>query len=841
MKKNKFLLPVTGCLILFAILAFAYFTPLLSGKYISQPDIIHYKGGAHELEDYRNTYHTDTYWTNSMFGGMPTYQMGAAYPSDIIKNIDRLLRFMPVPASYIFLLLGGFFLLGMVWLKDWKYALLGSVMFAFSTYFFIIISAGHNAKVHTIAYFAPFVAGVYLLYHRKYVWGFILSTLFLSLQVAANHVQMTYYLFLALGIFGLIELIHAVKSKQIKSFAISTGLFFISILLAVGMNASRLMATYEYSQETTRGKSELTTINKEDKAKNGLEADYITQWSYGKLETINLLIPNFMGGGNNERDFKATHIESAMQGGAIKSENEYKNFQKAFSGSYWGEQPGTNGPAYEGAVVVFLAILALFFYRGRNKWWLVGATLLSFILAWGKNLNPVTQLMIDYFPMYNKFRAVSSALVIAEFTIPLLALLGVYAFFKNEKLNVQYKKKVLFITSGVILGVLLIFYLFGLDMFSFHTENEGKYITNPDLLEAIRQDRFELFRSDTLRTFGLVLAVAAILFFANKKQFKSEYAVFAIAALALVDLWGVNKRYLNDSNFVDRQFYKNPFPIEVSETMRQQAQNDPTLEKIVQAVPVNNVLSTIEEKDNSHYRVFNLLLSPFNETNTSYFHQSVGGYHGAKLRRYQDIIDLYFLGNINTEILNLLNTKYIISSDSARIEVIPNPNNNGNAWFVNEVIFAKNPDEEIRALGKINSKRQAVVNAQFANDLKLQTVSDTLSNIQLTEYQPNKLTYEADNKSQTNKLAVFSEIYYPHGWTATVDGKNTEINKVDYLLRGLVIPAGQHTVVFTFDPLVIRTGQTIVIVTFALFVLLSAGLLFWKYRKKISGNLDRKK
>ncbi|MDR3271958.1 MAG: YfhO family protein [Flavobacteriaceae bacterium] len=829
MKKNKNLLPILGCLILFVILAFAYFTPLLSGKYISQPDIIHYKGGAHELVDYRSTYHTETYWTNSMFGGMPTYQMGAAFPSDIIKKIDSLLRFMPVPASYIFLLLGGFFLLGMVWLKNWKFALLGSVMFAFSTYFFIIISAGHNAKVHTIAYFAPFVAGVYLLYRRKYVWGFILSTLFLSLQIASNHVQMTYYLFLALGIFGLVELIHAVKSKEIKPFAISTGLFFISILLAVGMNASRLMATYEYSKETTRGKSELT-INKKDTKKNGLESDYITQWSYGKWETLNLFIPNFMGGGNNEKDFKTTHIESAVQNGTVKSEEEFNKFQEVFNGSYWGEQPGTVGPAYEGAVVVFLAILALFFYRGRYKWWLVGATLLSFMLAWGKNFNFVTQFMIDWFPMYNKFRAVSSVLVIAEFTLPLLALLGIYAYFKDEKLDSQYKRKVLLITSGVVLAILLIFYLFGLNLFTFHTETEEKYITNYDLLEAIRQDRFQLFRSDILRTFGFVLATGAILFFAEKKRFKSEYVIFAVAALVLVDLWGVNKRYLNDSNFVDSQFYKNPFPTEVSETMMQKAQTDPTLAKIVQAAPVNYVLNIIKEKDDSHYRVFNLLLSPFNETNTSYFHQSVGGYHAAKLRRYQDIIDRYFSKNFNSEILNLLNTKYIISNDSAGIQVIPNPDNNGNAWFVNDVVFAQNPDEEITQLGKIDNKRQAVVDVQSAHDLKVQPATDTISIIQLTEYSPDKLTYKANSKAE--KLAVFSEIYYPHGWTATIDGKNSQIFKVDYLLRGLVVPVGQHTIVFTFDPPVIRTGQTIVLITFAVFVLLSAGLLFWKYRKR---------
>ncbi len=827
MKKTKYLLPVIGCLVLFTIISFTYFTPLLSGKYISQPDIIHYKGGAHELEDYRNAHGEDTYWSNSMFGGMPTYQMGAAFHSDVIKSIDKVLRIFPTPASYIFLLLSGFFLLGMVWLKNWKYALLGSIMFAFSTYFFIIIGAGHNAKVHTIAYFAPFVAGVYLLYQRKYIWGFILSTLFLSLQIAANHPQMTYYLFLALGIFGLVELINAFKEKTFKSFAISTGLFVLSILLSAGMNSSRLLSTYEYSQETTRGKSELT-VNKYNKVSDqGLDTDYITHWSYGILETVNLFIPNFMGGGNNEKAFKPDHLQPALQQN-LKSEKEYAQFQKAFNGSYWGEQPGTAGPAYQGAVVIFLAILALFYYKGRYKWWLVAATILSFFLAWGKNFGIFTDFMINYFPLYAKFRAVSSALVIAEFTLPLLALLGIYSYFKDETLTLEYKKKVLFITSGITLGILLIFYLFGMSLFNFHTQLEGNSISG-EILEAIQKDRFDLFQSDVLRTFFFVLVTAILLFAAQIQSFKSEYAILAIAALCLIDLWIVDKRYLNDENFVDKQYYRNPFPTEVSETQIQKAENDPTLARIVNAVPVNQALEAIREKDKAHYRVFNLLLSPFNETNTSYFHQSIGGYHGAKLRRYQDVIDFYLSDSLNLPILDMLNTKYIISADST-IHVIPNPNNNGNAWFVNDLVFAKNADEEITRLGKINNKRQAIISSGYQKELNISASSDTLSSIELKQYEPNNLTYVSNSK--TEKLGVFSEIYYPHGWVATIDGKEAHIYRANYILRALKIPAGQHTINFTFDPPVIHKGKTITLISFGIFIILSAGLLFWDFRKK---------
>ncbi|MGM5630863.1 YfhO family protein [Apibacter raozihei] len=827
MKKNSYILPIIGCLVIFTIISFAYFTPLLSGKYISQPDIIHYKGGAHELEEYRKAHGEDTYWSNSMFGGMPTYQMGANYPADIIKSLDRLLRYFPTPANYLFLLLSGFFLLGMVWLKNWKYALLGSIMFAFSTYFFIIIGAGHNAKVHTVAYFAPFVAGVYLLYEKKYVWGFILTTLFLSLQIAANHPQMTYYLFMALAIFGIIQLIQTIQTKTFKSFGISTGLLLSAFIFSLGMNSSRLLSTYEYSKETTRGKSELT-INKDNTSNtnHGLDTDYITHWSYGILETVNLFIPNFMGGGNNEKSFKPEHLQPALQEN-IRSEQEYANFQKSFNGSYWGEQPGTVGPAYQGAVVIFLSVLALFFYRSKYKWWLLTATLLSFLLAWGKNFSVFTDFMIQYFPMYTKFRAVSSALVVAEFTIPLLALLGVYSYFKDEQFSAEYKKKYLLIISGIVLGILLIFYFFGFSLFKFHTNLEGETISSA-ILEAIRKDRYELFEADVLRTFIFVLLTSAFLYLSQIRQFKSEYVVFALAALSLIDLWGVNKRYLNDENFVDKQLYKNPFPTEITENQMQKAESDPALARIVNAVPVNQVLEAIKEKDQAHYRVYNLLLSPFNETNTSYFHQSIGGYHGAKLQRYQDIIDFYLSDSINLPILDMLNTKYIITADSV-IRPIPNPNNNGNAWFVKDVIFAKNADEEISMLGKIDNKKQAVINSKFQKDLSISPLKDTLSSIELIEYEPNHLTYSSNSKSE--QLAVFSEIYYPHGWNAYIDDKPTTIYQADYILRALKIPAGKHTINFKFEPSVIQKGKIITLLSFVLFIILSGGLLFWKYKK----------
>lgn len=827
MKKNSYFLPVVGCLLFFVILSFMYFSPLLSGKYISQPDIIHYKGGAHELEEYRSIHGEDTYWSNSMFGGMPTYQMGANYPSDIIKSIDRLLRTFPTPASYLFLLLSGFYLLGMVWLKNWKYALLGSIMFSFSTYFFIIIGAGHNAKIHTIAYFAPFIAGVYLLYEKKYVSGFILTTLFLSLQIAANHPQMTYYLFLALGIFGLIELIHSFKTKTLKSFGISSGFFLLAILLALGINSTRLLSTYEYSKETTRGKSELTISKNNVSSNQGLDTDYITHWSYGILETANLFVPNFMGGGNNEKGFKTSNLESSLREN-IRSQEEYTHFQRAFNGSYWGEQPGTVGPAYQGSVVIFLAFLALFYYKGRYKWWLVAATVLSFFLAWGKNFGIFTDFMIQYFPLYNKFRAVSSALVIAEFTIPLLALLGTYSYFMDESLTQVYKTKILYISSVFILVILLLLYVLGLQIFSFHTSLEGNAIKS-EILEAIRKDRFAFFQSDILRTFFFVLVCSVLLWAAQIKSFKSSYAVLAIAALSLVDLWGVDKRYLNDDNFVDKQFYKNPFPTQVTESQLEKAQTDPTLARIVNAAPINQALDIIKQNDHAHYRVFNLLLSPFNETNTSYFHQSIGGYHGAKLRRYQDLIDFYLSDSLNLPILDMLNTKYIITADSI-IRPIPNPNNNGNAWFVNEIVFANNADEELLALGKIDNKRKAVINSKYKKDLTIQSSSDSISSIELKEYLPNNLTYVSNSKEE--KLGVFSEIYYPHGWKASIDGKEVPIYRADYTLRALKIPAGKHTINFSFNPPVIQKGKYITLGTCLLFVIISTILLIYDYKKR---------
>jgi len=837
--KNKNTLYSLLSIGIFAIIALIYFSPTISGKRIIQHDITQFRGANEEVSKFKSETGELSYWTNSMFSGMPTFQSGAEYPNDFLRTIDtKIIRFLPSPADYVILLFAGFFFLIMVWLKNWKYALLGATMFAFSTYFFIIIGAGHNAKVHTIAYFAPLVAGIYLLYEKKYIWGFITTTLFLGLQLAANHPQMTYYLFLAMISFGVIKLIAVIKNKEFKDLGIATSLLVLATILALGMNSSRYLATYQYTKETTRGKSDLTIqLNKEGKVvkkentakKKGLDPDYITNWSYGKLETLNLFIPNFMGGGNNEKAFEPKNFQEEIQymgeNGMIKSEEQYQKLVSAFAGSYWGEQPGTSGPAYQGAIIIFLAILGLFFYQEKYKWWLISATILSIILAWGKNFSILTDFMIDYFPLYNKFRAVSSILVIAEFTLPLLAVLGLYSFFKNENLTADYKKKILFLVGGVTLLFLLILYFFGGNILDFHNEKEGA-IMSDNLLEALKKDRISLFKSDVLRTLFFVLITLVLLISFQFKKIKTEYViVFALTILCLLDLWTVNKRYLNDENFVAAKIAKNPFLLSPIENTDGSA----VLQQLSNQAPINKALYDLQQHDKTQYRVFNTLMG-IDENTTGYFHQNIGGYHAAKLSRYQDILDFYIAGRPNIEVLNMLNTKYIILADSTKIDAQINPYNNGNAWYVQKIQFTKNPNDEIVALGKIDSKKTAIVDEKDKKYTeKLALGIDSSAFIKLENYRPNQLRYSAETKE--NQFAVFSEIYYPYGWNAFIDGEKAEYIRCNYTLRGLVIPKGKHTIEFKFEPTVVATGGTISLISFIAFLMISIGALLFYFKK----------
>lgn len=837
---NKNLLFGGIALIIFVLIALIYNSPVIGGNdALSQPDIINYKGSSQEMQEFRSATGEETYWSNAMFGGMPTYQTGAQYSHHFIKKIDEVLRFLPRPADYMFLMFAGFFFLGMVLFKNWKYAFLGACLFAMGTYFFQLYEAGHNSKVHAIAYFAPLTAGVILLYRKKYILGFLVTSFFMGLELVANHPQMTYYLGLALGIYVLIELIEKIKAKDLKSFIISSALALFAVLLGIGMNATSILSTYEYGQYSTRGKNDVTIF--EGSNHNGLDKDYITQWSYGKLETLNLFIPNLMGGGSIAEPDTKLNLQKSIEQNA-QSQEEYQYYMQVVNmiPTYWGAQPFTSGPAYQGAVVILLFILGFFFVKGKYKVWLVSATALSILLAWGKNMMWFTDLFIDYVPLYDKFRAVSSILVIAEFTMPLLAILAVYKFFTDEKLSQDFKKKILMYAGGGVVAFLIILYVAGEGLFGFKSDFDQQLPLY--MQKGIVADRVAMFRSDLIRTLiFVVLSLGLLMAFAWDKIKQKEIIIGGLALLTLVDLWGVDRRYLNDENFIAKKYVDYPFPTEMNDRLYADAQNNPTVMQIASKVQSNGALAEIKKQDKSYYRVFNTATSTFNDASTSYFVSSIGGYHGAKLQNFQNIADLYFSSDSITQnklgvkagserqILDMLNTKYFIVNGEKGPQILPNPDALGNAWFVNKLIKAKDANQAIVEISKIDAKNQAVV---------LRDVSGQISNenaiIKLDKYAPNRLEYSSNNSQ--NGFAVFSEIYYNKGWNATIDGTPAEIIQTDYFLRGLEIPSGKHKIVFEFKPQIIETGGVVMLSSHILFILLLLGggyALFREKRKEI--------
>lgn len=836
MAKNKNLIYIAISIIAFIVLAFLYSTPVFTGKQLFQHDIVQYRGGAKELIDYRADTGKETYWSDSMFGGMPTYQMGSRFTGDIIKNIDSALNFFPRPVNYIFMLFAGFFLLGMVAVRNWKYALLGATFFGLSTYFYIAIAAGHNGKINTIEYFAPLLAGILLVYIRKqYIWGFIVTTLFMGLQIAANHPQMTYYLFLALGFLFLSELIRAIQKKTpMKHFLISSGIIAASCMIGVGMNSQRIMANSEYVKETVRGKQILTN-DSHTGGNSGMDKESMLMWSYGKLETLNLFIPRLMGGGSQEPEGKEmmNRVQELVQEN-VGSQAEMDRISKGFGSlTYWGDQPGTSGPAYQGAIVCFLALLGFFFAWKKYRYWILGATVLTIFLAWGSNFMALSDFFIDFVPFYNKFRAPSSILVVVELLFPLIAIIGLYRFFKDNELTTEYKQKILLYVGGGTLGFVLILLIFGKSLLGFNTENEKTYLP-PFLLDYLTEERFKLFRIDALKAFIYVAIAAGVLFMVLKQKLNQNIALVIIGVVSLFDLWTVNKRYLNDDNYVDKIFAENPFQTESSDLMAEKVQGNPNLEPILANVNVNKTLETIAEKDKTHYRVFNNILGTFSETNTSYFKSSIGGYHAVKLRRYDDVINEYFqiMDSVKVpNILNLLNAKYLVLGGPEQPQAIPNPKANGNAWFVSDLKFVDSPNQEIKSIGVIDSKKTAVIASSDKKYFDGKAVQpDATAFINLTKYQPNELEFKSQSK--TPQLAVFSEIYYPHGWKFFIDEKEVPYIKADYLLRAVHVPAGNHDIRMVFEPEVIEKGKWISLICFGLFILLSGAGIYFMYRKR---------
>ena len=789
-------------LLIFIIAALLYFHPVLKGEKLSQSDITQHIGMAKEVNDYRTTTGLEPYWAESAFSGMPTYQIGTYFPHDYLSYLDRLIRFLPRPADYLFLYFLGFYVLLLAFKVDWKLAIMGSLAFGFSTYLMIIFGAGHNAKAHAIAYMPLVIAGVIYVFKKKYLLGFTLTGLATALEIKANHPQMTYYLLFAIFILGIIELIEAIKKKQFTQFTSQSLIIITAMLLAVGVNSTRLMATKEYSDFSTRGNTELT-MNSDGTPKevtSGLSKDYITQFSYGISETFNLLVPRYMGGGTVESLDKNSNTYKYVS--SIASPKQAEGFTKQVY-TYWGDQLIVEAPAYIGAVIIFLFFLGIFLVKGKFKHWLVASTVFSILMSWGKNFELLTNFFIDYVPLYNKFRAVSSFQVIAELCIPLLGILAIKEFIfsklsKKEKLEAV--KKAFYVTSGLI--IIGLFY--AISFSTFEGLRDANYSQYEGLLDAVIADRKSLLYSDSFRSLVLISVSFSILWLFLKQHINKTKVIIVFTLLILFDLVQVNLRYVNDDDF--RQARKIDKPFRASSANLQ------------------------IQKDKSHYRVANFTGDPFQDGRTSYFHKSIGGYHAAKMGRYQDLIE-FQLGKQNMQVYNMLNVKYFIIPDNdGKEQMQQNPNNNGNAWFIKNIKYVKSANEEIKALDSLNTKTTVVINEKsLTTSVSYSKELDSLATINLVKYSLNALTY--DSNSTKDEFAVFSEIYYKNGWNAYIDGELKPHLNVNYVLRGLEIPAGKHSIEFRFEPKVIQTGSTISLLSYVFLLLIPLGWFFYDKNK----------
>jgi len=796
-------IPHIVAMLLFVVASLLYFSPVLQGKQIKQHDISQYIGMSKSFKDFNKTADEETYWADAGFGGMPTYQLGAKYPHNYIKKLDLLLRFLPRPADYVFLCLICFYVLLLVMKVDWRYALLGSFAFAFSTYFLVILGAGHNSKIHAIAYFPLVLAGIFLVFRKKYLLGFILTAIAMGLELNANHPQMTYYLLLLVLVIGLVYLTDAVKKKELKHFFTSIGIMTVAVIFSLGLNATNLMASLEYKKESTRSKSVLT-INPDGSLKEttgGLSKEYITHWSYGISESLNLFVPGLYGGSNSESIKKDAVVVKKMQRMFKIPANEAQEFAGQLM--YWGGQPMVSGPAYIGAVIIFLFVLGLFLVKGRLKKWVLFGGGLLLVLSWGKNFSVLTNFFIDYVPFYDNFRAVSSMQVIVELVIPILAIFGLHKFLNNFEQK-EEKLKALKYTVGITAGLAIGFYLLKGTLFDFVGNRDGmlRESYGLDFLKMIKDQRESIFTTDVLRTLIFVLLSATVLWMYLKEKVKENVVLLVIGFLVIFDLVGVDKRYVNSDNFVSARNVNVPFQITEADKRIQE--------------------------DKSHYRVLDFSTSPFNDARTSYFHKSFGGYHAAKPKRAEDIFDFYVSKN-NIGVVNMLNIKYIIQDNKGRKVALNNPYANGNGWFVEELKTVATADEEIVLLDTLNLKKQAVV--QFGETiLKSAYILDSLTSINLKSYKPNHLVYETSNSNEG--LAVFSEMYYEKGWNAYIDGELTPHFRTNYLLRGLEIPKGKHIIDFKFEPQVIKTGSSIALASSVGLLLLVLGGLFYEFKKR---------
>ncbi len=802
--KLKKIFPYTLAILIFIVAAILYFHPVLKGQKIAQSDITQFTGMAKEIKDYRANNGEEPYWTGASFSGMPAYQISAYYPYDFVRTLDRAFRFLPRPADYTFLYFLSFFVLMLALKVKWRLAILGALSFGFSTYLIIIFIPGHNAKAHAIAYMPLVLAGILWVFQRKYVLGFIVTAVAMALDIYTNHIQMTYYLGLCLLILGIVECINAIKENSFPNFLKQTAVIIAAVILGLGANAPRLMAMKEYADYSTRGKSELT-INADGtpkEATKGLDKSYITQYSYAKLETFNLFIPRFMGGGTTEELGENSDFYQliAKRAGRKVADDYSKQVL-----TYWGDQPIIEAPAYIGAVLFFLFFLGIFLVKGKLKQWLVAATVFSILLSWGRNFEGLTNFFIDYVPLYNKFRAVSSIQVIAELCVPILGVLALKEFF-NSEISSQEKRKALEKSVYVFGGLIIVGFLLAHMFSTFEGIRDANYKDLPGLLDAVIADRKSMLLMDTLRSLALLIASAVVLWFFLKNKLNKQIAIIGLGVLVLFDLISVDKKYVNKTDFKPARNVEQPF------------------------IASNADKQILQDK--GHFRVANFTTDPMQDGATSYFHQSIGGYHAAKMGRYSELFDFQIAKN-NMQVLNMLNTKYFIVPDKNGVKQAQlNPDANGNAWFVENVMVVNSANKEIQALDSLNTKTTAVLDqSKLLENIDFIVQKDSLATIKLVNYDVTTLTYQS--KTQKEQFAVFSEIYYKDGWNAYIDGKLTPHFRVNYVLRGMKVPAGAHKIVFKFEPKVIQTGGYISLMSYTILIIVVLGWLYFNKRKKM--------
>ena len=801
-------------LLFIIVLSSIYFFPILQGKKIQQDDITQWRAMSKEISDYRAETGEEALWTNSMFGGMPAYMISALYPGNISSQISDVYRSIFHPVGILILYIIGYYLLLLkLGLNKWQ-SLAGAIAYGFSTYLLIIIGAGHNTKAYAIGYMAPVIAGIIMTFNGRKISGSLLFTVALSLQLYSNHYQITYYTLILVILFGLVEIIYAIKNKKILNFAANVGILLLGVILAIGMNFSRLYTTWEYSNQTIRGTSELTS-NDENKT-SGLDRDYIVQFSQGIDETLTLLIPNYKGGSSTIIPDENSEVAKTIKQNLEKA----SQFQVNGKGVplYYGDKPSTSGPIYVGAIVLFLFVLGLFVLRGRYLWWLVLATVVSIIMAWGKNVMGLTNFLLDYLPLYNKFRAPEMILVIAGFTIPLIGFMGL-----NKILSGQVARKDVFeglISSFIITGgFALLFAVFPSIAGNFTGINDFKFI--PDWLYAsVIIERRNMLQADAYRSFILIVLSFGVIYLWYLKKVKANILIFILGVLIVVDLWGVDKRYFNNDNFVSVRESRNPFPMTVADK------------------------EILKDSDIS-FRVLPLN-TPFTDARSSYYHQNIGGYHAAKLGRYDELIDQYINPEIteikrgielkspmdsifsNLHVINMLNARYIIG-DNLSLLPVRNLYAMGNAWFVDDYKVANNADDEIDLLGTITPTKTAIIEQQFEAYVNDKTFSNQIDGkIELIEYKPNYLKYSFNSPSE--QLTIFSEIYYNKGWNAFIDGKKADYFRANYVLRAMVIPEGEHVVEFKFEPKSYIIGNNISYVSSFLMILIFLGYCYFEIK-----------